>query len=137
MNIPTLPAVLLASAFAVAGPAPVAADTTDPVPGTEALGPPPSDRELVDFVSAFVRLIGVQHGYMMLLQEEPDPDTANDLKEQAVADMEAAIQQDGMTVDRYNSIALAVREDPELQGRVEGIIEQMAAESPGEPSIEQ
>ncbi|MEW5726220.1 MAG: DUF4168 domain-containing protein [Pseudomonadota bacterium] len=125
---PFLPALLVAFGLALAAPAPaVAAAPEDQAPAA-ALDPVPDDRELVDFVSAFVRLMGVQHGYMMLISQEPDPMRVEELKAQAVEDMEEAIQQDGMSVDRYNTIALAIREDPGLQGRVEGIIEQMASD---------
>lgn len=120
-------ALLVASGLALAAPAARAAAEDSPAPSA-ALEPMPDDRELVDFVSAFVRLMGVQHGYMMLISQEPDPTRVEELKVRAVEDMEEAIQQDGMSVDRYNSIALAIREDTALQGRVEGIIEQMASD---------
>ncbi|MBI5163674.1 MAG: DUF4168 domain-containing protein [Magnetospirillum sp.] len=91
------------------------------------------DRELSDFVAALVRLIGVQHGYMMMIQAEPDPGRAEAMKRQAVEDMTAAVERDGLSVDRYNAIAIAVKDSPELQGRVEAILQQMAS-NPDEPS---
>lgn len=132
MSIPALPAAMMAFALAFAfalapGPAMASPNYANPVQA-EALQPPPDDSELSSFVSAFVRLMGVQHGYMMLLQQEEDPTRVEELKEQAITDMEAAIEQDGMSVERYNNIALAVRDDPQLQNRVEGIIDQLAAD---------
>mgnify|MGYP000931479813 CR=1 FL=1 len=126
-----LPALLVAFGLALAAPAAMAAAEEPPAPSA-ALDPMPDDRELVDFVSAFVRLMGVQHGYMMLISQEPDPMRVEELKVRAVEDMEEAIRHDGMSVDRYNSIALAIREDTALQGRVEGIIEQMASDPSAE-----
>lgn len=131
MKLPALPAALLALTFAIAaGPAAGAADDS-PNPSAEsgqALDPAPDDRELTDFVNAFMRLVGVQHGYMMLMQHEPDPVRVEELRASAIADMEAAIKQDGLTVDRYNAIALAVRDDDALQERVESILQQLAAD---------
>lgn len=126
MSIPALPAAIVAAVLAF-GATPVMASPNyaNPVQ-SEALQPQPDDSELSSFVAAFVRLMGVQHGYMMLLQQEEDPVRAEELKEQAVTDMEAAIEQDGMSVERYNNIALAIRDDPQLQNRVEGIIDQLA-----------
>lgn len=129
-----LPALALAVSL---GLGPVAAKASVERPGpapaqVQTLEARPSDAELTNFVAAFVRLMGVQHGYMMLLQHEEDPTRVEELKEQAVADMEAAIEQDGMSVDRYNTIALAIRDDPQLQNRVEGIIDQLA-EDPSAP----
>lgn len=126
MKFPALPAVLVGFALAVAGPA-AAANDVAAVQGGSA-GEVPDDRELNDFVAAFVRMIGVQHGYMMLLQQEPDEAKAQQLKESAIQDMEAAIEKDGMSVDRYNQIALAIRDDPALQGRVEGILQELASD---------
>lgn len=122
-----LTAVALAVTLAfTALPARAAAPDGSRMVQAEALQPRPDDSELTNFVAAFVRLMGVQHGYMMLLQQEEDPTRVEELKEAAVTDMEAAIEQDGMSVDRYNSIALAIRDDPQLQNRVEGIIDQLA-----------
>ena len=135
MKLPALPAALVGVALALSAPALAATDPSEPAQRQESTGQTPDDRELNDFVAAFVRMIGVQHGYMMLLQQEPDDAKAEALKENAVQDMEAAIQQDGMSVDRYNQIAMAVRDDPELQGRVEGILQQLASD-PAEPEGE-
>lgn len=130
---PALPAAVLAVALAFASATPAIAAPDRSIPAqAEALQPQPDDGELSNFVAAFVRLMGVQHGYMMLLQQEEDPVRVEELKEAAVTDMEAAIEQDGMSVDRYNTIALAIRDDPQLQNRVEGIIDQLA-EDPSAP----
>lgn len=132
MTRQALPAALLALTLAFAS-APAGAATDDP----GALPPPgeeydssgnPDDGELTDFVAAFVRLVSVQHGYMMLMQEEQDPARLEELKSSALVDMEEAVRKDGMSVDRYNQIALALREDPDLQQRVEGILQQLAVD---------
>ncbi|MGE5546649.1 MAG: DUF4168 domain-containing protein [Solirubrobacterales bacterium] len=136
MKLPLLSAALVSLSLAVAVPAVRAADAPDvqpPPAAGQALEPSPDDGELANFVAAFVRLIGVQHGYMMMIQQESDPSRVDELTKLAVADMEAAVKQDGMSIDRYNQIALAVREDPGLQDRVQGILEQLASD----PSADQ
>lgn len=95
-------------------------------PPSQALDPAPDDAELGRFVSAFMRLIGVQHGYMMMMQAEPDPQRREAIRAGAYDHMRAAVQRDGMQVERYDSIATALRSDPDLQGRVQTIIEQLA-----------
>lgn len=127
MKFPALPAVMVGLSLLVAGPA-LAATESNPALSEEQITQEFDDGELNDFVAAFVRMIGVQHGYMMMLQNEADPGKAEELKATALSAMEEAIQQDGLSVDRYNQIALAVRDDPQLQGRVEGILQQLAEE---------
>lgn len=125
-----LSAALVAALLALAAPASAATEGGDGLPPSTERGPgevvKPDDRELSDFVNAFVRLMGVQHGYMMMMRDEQDPARLEAMKESAVADMTRAVEKDGMSVDRYNQIAMAVRDDPELQNRVEAILEQLA-----------
>ncbi len=128
MNTSALLAALLALAFAAA---PVAA-ATEEGSGDSAiiqapLNPAPDDVELSTFVSAFVRLVGVQHGYMVMMQDEHDPSRLDDMKAQAVEDMTEAVEQDGMTVHRYNQIATALQTDSGLQGRVADILHELAS----------
>jgi len=44
-----------------------------------------------------------------------------------MTDMKSAVEQDGLTVDRYNQIALSVRDDPALRDKVQTLLQQMAA----------
>lgn len=124
-----LSAVPLALALAVSSPAAASTDTTA---GQQAEQTAPDDGELSAFVAAFLRLVGVQHGYMMLMRDENDPTRLEQIKQSAVADMKTAVERDGLSVDRYNQIALTVRDDPEVRGRVEGLLQQMAADPSGE-----
>jgi hypothetical protein len=129
-------AVLVALAVAFAAPTLAAPGDARQSPAVEQGVAPdalPDDGELSNFVAAFVRLIGVQHGYMVMMQDEQDPNRLESIKRNALDDMTAAVEQDGLSVDRYNEIALAVRDDPELQTRVETILEQLASD----PSAEQ
>jgi hypothetical protein len=130
-------AVMLAFSAMLVSPAPAGA-ATDQVQGTPPAvsGETPNDGELSNFVAAFVRLMGVQHGYIMLMQDEQDPAKLEQMKQSAVADMTQAVEKDGLSVDRYNQIALAVRDDPELQGKVETILQQLAEVPPEAAPVE-
>ena len=138
MKRSSLSAALVALSVAFAAPALAAGDPPRATPAAgedQVLTGEPNDGELTNFVAAFVRLIGVQHGYMMMMQDEEDPAKLESIKQSALSDMTAAVEQDGLTVDRYNEIALAVRDDPQLQGKVETMLQQLAADpSAEEPS---
>lgn len=132
---PLLSAAALALALALPGPA---AATLDPSSREQPSGEradrtaAPDDGELSAFVAAFMRLVGVQHGYMMLLRDESDPARLQEIKQSAMADMKNAVEQDGLTVDRYNQIAISVRDDPSVRDRVEGLLQQLANDPSGD-----
>lgn len=135
MKRSTLSAVLVALAAWFAAPALAEGDDAARAAPTDrqlSQDAAPNDGELSNFVAAFLRLVGVQHGYMMMMRDEEDPTKLEAIKRNAIDDMTAAVEQDGMTVDRYNEIAVAVRDDPTLQGRVEEILQQLASEPSGE-----
>lgn len=131
-----LTAAVTALIFSFAPGVLAAGEDSAPSPEAQAEAAAPGDGELSNFVAAFVRLIGVQHGYMVMMQEEDDPGRLAEMKRDAVTDMTSAVERDGMSVDRYNEIALAVRDDPELQGRVEAILQQMASDPAARPAPE-
>lgn len=116
---------IVMAALSLTPPA-LARDTPSIDGSTEAAQP--NDRELGNFVSAFVRLVGVHHGYLLLMRDEDDPGKLAQLRRSAVSDMKAAVEHDGLSIARYNQIAMAVRSNPDLQGRVEGILQQLAAD---------
>lgn len=125
-----LPAVM-AALLAVAAPAFAAVEDSGPAPQAQAPTASPDDGELNAFVAAFVRLVGVQHGYMLMLRDENDPSRVEEIKQSALTDMKSAVEQDGLTVDRYNQIALSVRDDPSIRDKVETMLQQMAADPSG------
>jgi len=114
-----------AAVLAVATPVVAAVDDAGPLAQQQAATP--DDSELSAFVAAFLRLVGVQHGYMMMLRDEEDPARLEEIKQSAMTDMKSSVEQDGLTVDRYNQIALSVRDDPALRDKVQTLLQQMAA----------
>lgn len=131
MSRSLLSAAVLVAALAVSGPATAALDQPPRAQQVEQ-ATAPDDGELSAFVAAFMRLIGVQHGYMMLMRDENDPAKLQEIKQSALVDMKSAVERDGLTVDRYNQIALSVRDDPAVRSRVEGLLQQMASDPSGE-----
>lgn len=127
-----LPAALIAAVFALAAPAVAAVEDSPSAPSADSGSANPDDGELSAFVAAFLRMIGVQHGYMMMMRDENDPARLEEIKQSALADMKSAVEKDGLTVERYNQIALSVRDDPSLRDRIEGMLQQLAAEPDGE-----
>lgn len=120
---------LLVLALAVSNPA---AAALEPSTGDQSEQAAPDDGELSAFVAAFLRLVGVQHGYMMLMRDENDPARLQEIKQSALVDMKSAVERDGLSVDRYNQIALSVRDDPGVRDRVEGLLQQLAADPSGD-----
>jgi hypothetical protein len=96
---------------------------------SETLNPPADDAELNTFVDALVRVIGVQHRIMMMMQDEPDSLRRDQLRAGAYDQMKSAVQEGGLSVDRYNQIASALQTDGDLQGRVEAMLKQLAETS--------
>lgn len=124
---------LMVVALALGPPAAAALEQPGPAAQERSAWAAPNDGELSAFVAAFLRLIGVQHGYMMMMRDQNDPARLEDIKHSALVDMKSAVERDGLSVDRYNQIALSVRDDPGLRDRVEGMLQQLAAEPTGEP----
>lgn len=129
-----LAAAVLALALALPGPAAATLDPSSREQPSEERSDQgaPDDGELSAFVAAFMRLVGVQHGYMMLMRDESDPARLQEIKQSAMADMKNAVEQDGLTVDRYNQIAVSVRDDPSVRDRVEGLLQQLANDPSGD-----
>jgi hypothetical protein len=127
-----LPAAIAAVLLAMAPAARATADTARPDTVGQSQAAAPDDGELSAFVAAFLRLVGVQHGYMMLLRDEHDPARLEEIKQSALTDMKSAVERDGLTVDRYNQIALTIRDDAATRSRVEDLLQQLASEPSGE-----
>jgi len=86
--------------------------------------PPPaadievSDTQLEAFADAQSTLGEIQQDYAGRMQSVDDPEKANELREEANAEMVDAVEESGLTVETFNQIAQAVQNDPELQQRL-------------------
>lgn len=97
---------------------------------TPPAAPPPqpeqievSDKELKQFATAQSEVSGIQQDFTGRLQGVEDPNEAQTLRAQANEEMVEAVQDAGLDVESFNRIALAVRNDPELQQKVSTLVE--------------
>lgn len=92
-------------------------------PGQEMPAMDFSDADLQSFVEVQESLQEVRVKYSTLLEEAADQTEAQALQEQAGQEMVEAVEASGLDVDAYNQIAMALQQDPELQARVQGMME--------------
>lgn len=83
-----------------------------------------SDAELESFVDARQSIVEIQSEYSEKLQGAEDPEKANELQQEANEEMIGAVQEAGLDVDSFNSIAMAIQNDPKLQERMQDFMEQ-------------
>lgn len=82
-----------------------------------------SDQQLEQFVEAQVAIIEIQQDYTGRLQEVEDSDRAHELQVQANEEMTTAVADAGLDVESFNSIAMAIQNNPELQRRLTLLLE--------------
>ena len=77
-----------------------------------------SDNQLQSFADAQGSLSEIQQDYSGQMENVEDPKKANELRQQANAEMIEAVKDSGLTVEAFNQIAQAVQNNPELQQRL-------------------
>ncbi|MEX2499223.1 MAG: DUF4168 domain-containing protein [Wenzhouxiangellaceae bacterium] len=80
-----------------------------------------SDAELQSFAEARTAITEIQQDYSQRLQGADDPEKANQLQQEANEKMIGAVEETGLDVDSFNSIAMAIQNDPELQQKLQQI----------------
>jgi hypothetical protein len=58
------------------------------------------------------------------MQGAESAEKAKEVQEQAAAELVSAVEGKGLTVETYNAIATAARDNPELAGRIAKLMEQ-------------
>lgn len=81
-----------------------------------------SDSEIEKFVAAQDDLETIRQEYSGKLEGTEDPDKAAELQQEASEKMVTVVQDEGLDVETYSNIALAVQSDPELREKVEGMM---------------
>lgn len=81
-----------------------------------------SDTEIEKFVAAQDDLETIRQEYSGKLEGTEDPDKAAELQQEASQKMVNVVQDEGLDVETYSNIALAVQSDPELREKVEGMM---------------
>jgi len=78
-----------------------------------------SDTDLELFAEAQEQIIAIQQDYSQRLQGAEDPERASKLQQEANEKMVSAVEESGLDVETFNTIAVAVQNDPELQQRLQ------------------
>lgn len=71
------------------------------------------------FITAYVEIRDVQQEYTKKLQNVEDKSKAQQLQEQAQAEMVDIVEDNGLTVKEYNQLVNAIGNDPELRQEIE------------------
>ncbi|MBI4526530.1 MAG: DUF4168 domain-containing protein [Deltaproteobacteria bacterium] len=82
-----------------------------------------SDIELKAFAKAYIEIDKIRSAYEPALMGAQNPEQAVNLKKEATTKMEAALEHQGLTGERFVMIFQSVNADPELRGKTLKIIE--------------
>ena len=121
-----LPAALMLGAAIVAGAAVataggVHAQTAAPAPGAQqapAAAQTFTDQEIQSYASAVVKVQDISTKWQDKLRAAKDPSASTEIQKQAESEAVAAVKEEGLTVEKYNQIALATETDTELRNKV-------------------
>lgn len=80
-----------------------------------------SESDLKQFAEARTAITEIQQDYSQRLQNADDPEKANALQQEANAEMISAVEDTGLDVESFNTIAMAIQNDPELQQQLQQI----------------
>lgn len=121
-NLLAIPAALLLGATVVAG-ASVAIDAwaQEAQPGAQAPAAAAqdiTDQDLKSYASAVVKVQDISTKFKDKMRTTNDTTSSTDIQKQAEAEAVAAVKQEGLTVEKYNKIALAAETDPEVRSKV-------------------
>lgn len=81
-----------------------------------------SDSELEVFAQAFKKISKIRSDYESRLREVQDPQMARELQQQAQTEMITVVEEQGLTVPRYNEILAAIQNNEELRRKFNDIL---------------
>lgn len=90
----------------------------------------PSEAQLQKFASASQKVAMVADEYRPRVQAATDDGSRQQLLKEADQKMVRTVNADGMTVDEFNGISQAIQQDPQLQQRVMGMVQQQQGGAP-------
>ena len=122
--------LLVAGLAALALATPVAAETAGRGSSAASTSPSPqstpptgvtefTDEELRSFADASLRVEEIGSRWQPRISDAASEADEEQLREQAMNEMVEAVQRKGLSVDRYNRIALAVQSDPQIAETVQ------------------
>lgn len=92
------------------------------VPGAPGQTADFSETQLKSFAAAVQGIQEVANEYAPRLREATEPQQLADLQEEAEGKMLEAVQDEGLSVDEYNAIALTAQSDPQVAETIRGYI---------------
>jgi len=116
------PTFLISTAFAVWSLVSNAAVPAEPAqPPEEARQPAEasySDSEIRTFVVAAIQVQRINDAYLPRLKEAKTPEDQEEVRNAAMTEMVNAVQNNGMSVAKYNEISKVVQTNPEVAAKV-------------------
>jgi len=88
----------------------------------------PNEEQLDSFVTATVRIIAIQRDAQQEITAAEEPEQQEQVRNQALQMIVAAVEEEGLTVDEYNGIVQHVQTDPELGETVQQRIQEHVSE---------
>ena len=120
-----IPAALMLGAAIVAGAAVATATSVhaqSAAPGAQqapaAAAQKFTDQELQSYAAAVVKVQDISAKWQDKLRTTKDPSASTEIQKQAETEAVAAVKEEGLTVEKYNQIALATESDTELRNKV-------------------
>ena len=118
-------AAVLVGALTLGGALQLQAQTaTPPQQQTPTQQPELSQGQIESFASAARQIREIRSRWQPRLQEAESAEKSQELQTQASAEMVKAVEAKGLTVEKYNAIVTAARDNPELADRIAKLIEQ-------------
>lgn len=81
------------------------------------------DQTLKSFASAYIKVNEIREAYTPFIEQTENPEMAAKYQRDANEAMVKAIQEQGLDMETYNALALAVANDPELSEKVKKLVE--------------
>jgi hypothetical protein len=123
------PTAFLSAAILAAGlaAAPVMAQTAAPAQAPAPAQPTapavqPSEAQLQKFAQASQKVAVVAEEYQPKLHAASDDNARQQVMQEADEKMVQLVRADGLTVDEYNGISVAIQQDPQLRQRVMNLV---------------
>lgn len=101
----------------------------DPMPEEQEV-PEITEEDLAKFVQAYKAVLQVREEYTEKLRQAEDHEESRELQQASNEAVNAAIEDSGMTRDRYREVATAVNADPEIREKLNERLEEAGVDSP-------
>ncbi|MCA1972171.1 MAG: DUF4168 domain-containing protein [Caenispirillum sp.] len=124
-------AALLATAPLAGGAFAQTASPAEPAPGiqpvpqqgqTQGQSTEFSDQQLQSFAAAVQGIQDVANEFAPRLRDASDPDQLAELQQEAESKMLTAVEDEGLSVDEYNAIAVTAQTNPQVAETIRGYI---------------